>query len=351
MYRQILVIVGYILLTVVVCTFFILNSSKFITGSNLSKFSVVKMDNIQRMNEVSEEMGINNSKNGYGDKSNKLNFKDDDEMISDQAGKPNVLIIIEETVESSSHLGQLRDILNHLRLRHEWRYPTSYFGDLEEQEKLFDIVILLNLESYSQMEYENQAVLKSYCKDHGVGIVVFHWHRGDTKDHDLVPVREYLLNKISAYTINPDCPIWRLTRDGGELTRWLDGAKGWVAFDMSDHRSDIYVPVSMARMAATTRDEYHTVGYLDTGDADGIPKLVLGNNLDFWLHHSMLLDALHFLTKGRITISLKRSVVIDIDDIFPGKHDKIRLNDVFVSIFSLLHRLDVEGRSLTTAYC
>lgn len=57
----------------------------------------------------------------------------------------------------------------------------------------------------------------------------------------------------------------------------------------------------------------------DCGEFDGIQRILFGSGLEFWLHRLLLLDAMSFLSHGRLSTSLQRYIQVDIDDIFVGQ--------------------------------
>jgi heparan sulfate N-deacetylase/N-sulfotransferase NDST2 len=60
--------------------------------------------------------------------------------------------------------------------------------------------------------------------------------------------------------------------------------------------------------------------------------VLFGAGLKFWLHRLLFIDALSYLSRGRLSVSLKRYLLIDIDDIFVGeKGTRLRKNDVQVN--------------------
>ncbi|KAJ8405452.1 hypothetical protein AAFF_G00319250 [Aldrovandia affinis] len=67
----------------------------------------------------------------------------------------------------------------------------------------------------------------------------------------------------------------------------------------------------------------------DLGLHDGIQRVLFGNNLNFWLHKLVFVDAVSFLTGKRLSLSLDRYLLVDIDDIFVGKEGtRMKVPDV-----------------------
>ena len=79
----------------------------------------------------------------------------------------------------------------------------------------------------------------------------------------------------------------------------------------------------------------------DCGEFDGIQRIFFGSGLDFWLHRLLFLDAMSFLSHGRLSTSLQRYIQVDIDDIFVGqKGTRLTPSDVEVNLnwYLLLER-------------
>lgn len=74
----------------------------------------------------------------------------------------------------------------------------------------------------------------------------------------------------------------------------------------------------------------------DLGLHDGIQRVLFGNNLNFWLHKLVFVDAVAFLTGKRLSLSLDRYLLVDIDDIFVGKEGtRMKVTDVEVGSLGL----------------
>lgn len=77
----------------------------------------------------------------------------------------------------------------------------------------------------------------------------------------------------------------------------------------------------------------HTSVVQDLGLHDGIQRVLFGHGLTFWLHKLVFVDAVAFLTSKRLSLSLDRYVLVDIDDIFVGKEGtRMKAADVEVRV-------------------
>jgi heparan sulfate N-deacetylase/N-sulfotransferase NDST2 len=72
--------------------------------------------------------------------------------------------------------------------------------------------------------------------------------------------------------------------------------------------------------------------FQDSGEVDGIQRVFFGAPLNFWLHKLIFVDALSYLSHGRLSTPLTRFIQLDIDDIFVGKQGiRLTRDDVVVS--------------------
>ena len=251
-----------------------------------------------------------------------------------QDTKPRVLVVVSEKIGYSPPVRQVHASLLFLRAKHEIRWANSWtsnslFDDLQEG-RAFDLVVIVNLYSYSHLSLPDRTLLRTYCLRNSVGMLILHWHSRLTLDEklDIVPLPIYNVENVIKYRINPLNHMWRITRDGGDISHGVRDTLPWVAFDLRNTSDISYDYVAIVKQE---KDEgNYTVGYVDNGNADGVRKVVLGNSLSFWFHHSIFLDALHHLTKGLISLPMKRTVIVDIDDIFLGKAGKMNESDVQV---------------------
>lgn len=109
----------------------------------------------------------------------------------------------------------------------------------------------------------------------------------------------------------------------------------WTVFQ-SNHST--YEPVLLAKTKSAESIPHmsvdaalHTTVMQDLGLHDGIQRVLFGNNLNFWLHKLVFVDAVSFLTGKRLSLPLDRYILVDIDDIFVGKEGtRMKVEDVKV---------------------
>uniref|UniRef100_A0A671L2Q9 Bifunctional heparan sulfate N-deacetylase/N-sulfotransferase 1 n=1 Tax=Sinocyclocheilus anshuiensis TaxID=1608454 RepID=A0A671L2Q9_9TELE len=127
-------------------------------------------------------------------------------------------------------------------------------------------------------------------------------------------------------TVNPKSPLLHVTRARQVFSGPLPG-DDWTVFQ-SNHST--YEPVLLAKTrSAESTGLMHTSVVQDLGLHDGIQRVLFGHNLSFWLHKLVFVDALSFLTAKRLSLSLERFILVDIDDIFVGKEGtRMKVADV-----------------------
>lgn len=192
------------------------------------------------------------------------------------------------------------------------------------------------------MDSWNRQLLDKYCRDYNVGIIAF--ARPDEALYN-AQVRDFPLfvhTKLSLrhYEINAASPVLRVTR-AGEIAHGILPSDEWTVF-AANHST--YEPLAWAKMNLGGASEFpasdavlEEIRYVpvihDRGYFDGVRRVFFGNGLTFWLHKLLLLDTLSFLSHGKLSISLDRYVLVDVDDIFVGRPGtRMKRDDVEVNL-------------------
>uniref|UniRef100_A0A2I3G5F2 Bifunctional heparan sulfate N-deacetylase/N-sulfotransferase 1 n=1 Tax=Nomascus leucogenys TaxID=61853 RepID=A0A2I3G5F2_NOMLE len=137
-------------------------------------------------------------------------------------------------------------------------------------------------------------------------------------------------------SINPKSPLLYVTRPS-EVEKGVLPGEDWTVFQ-SNHST--YEPVLLAKTRSSESIPHlgadaglhaalHATVVQDLGLHDGIQRVLFGNNLNFWLHKLVFVDAVAFLTGKRLSLPLDRYILVDIDDIFVGKEGtRMKVEDV-----------------------
>lgn len=222
----------------------------------------------------------------------------------------------------------------------------------------------------------NRDLLNKYCRHYNVGIIGF------LQASSLPSVKNKenptLLKKLGALPlfIQPHHRLenYQLCSNGNLLRIGRAGATSlgtvsetdWLVFHWFENESkNSYISVSKAKPSSLHLDNYEfdsntnlsdffnmstlksaqyersllTTVVQDNGSFDGIRRVIFGNNLNYWPHKMIFLDALSHLSNGKLKLPLQRYLQIDIDDIFVGERGT-RLTKIDVeALIQFQHRL------------
>uniref|UniRef100_U3IL78 [heparan sulfate]-glucosamine N-sulfotransferase n=1 Tax=Anas platyrhynchos platyrhynchos TaxID=8840 RepID=U3IL78_ANAPP len=199
----------------------------------------------------------------------------------------------------------------------------------------YTIVIYENILKYVSMDSWNRELLEKYCVEYSVSIIGFHKaNENSSPSTKLKGLPLHLYNNIALKdcVVNPQSPLLRITKAPRVEKGPLPG-EDWTVFQFNH---STYQPVLLTElqtsqpppMALPKAALYATV-IQDLGLHDGIQRVLFGNNLTFWLHKLIFIDAISFLSGKKLTLSLDRYILVDIDDIFVGKEGtRMNVNDV-----------------------
>eukprot|EP00095_Tigriopus_kingsejongensis_P012066 maker-scaffold60_size442463-snap-gene-0.29 protein:Tk12066 transcript:maker-scaffold60_size442463-snap-gene-0.29-mRNA-1 annotation:"heparan sulfate n-deacetylase n-sulfotransferase" len=188
----------------------------------------------------------------------------------------------------------------------------------------YGVVFFEDFRAYLDMDDWNRDILDKYCKMFKVGIVALvptsEFERGqltplqDRRHGRPLPLAwEQQRTQLSNLTVNVSSSMLRLTRGGQTLYGDLSGR--WGSFQTTNPN---YGAVAWTQNPKDLQS--NTVVLQDFGQLDGIRKVLFGGPIGHWVNILLFLDSLSWLSQNRISISLTRYVLVDIDDIFVGKN-------------------------------
>uniref|UniRef100_A0A674P823 [heparan sulfate]-glucosamine N-sulfotransferase n=1 Tax=Takifugu rubripes TaxID=31033 RepID=A0A674P823_TAKRU len=252
--------------------------------------------------------------------------------------QPVILVFIESIY---SQLGQeIVAILESSRFRYRTELAPGK-GDLptltEHNRGRYTLIIYENILKYVNLDAWNRDLLDKYCMEYGVGVVgFFRATENSLLSAQLKGFPLYLRSHLGLrdYRINPNAPLLYITKPNQVEPGPLPG-DDWTVFQ-SNHST--YEPV----LLASTRSSevlahfgpnplwaFHPTVVQDLGLHDGIQRVLFGNNLNYWLHKLVFVDAIAYLTGMRLCLSLDRYILVDVDDIFVGKEGtRMKVSDV-----------------------
>ncbi|RXM29794.1 Bifunctional heparan sulfate N-deacetylase/N-sulfotransferase 2 [Acipenser ruthenus] len=249
---------------------------------------------------------------------------------------PMVLVFVESQY---SQLGQeIVAMLESSRFKYHTEIAPGK-GDMpmltERGRGRYALVIYENVLKYVNLDAWNRELLDKYCADFGVGMIgFFKANENSLLSAQLKGFPLFLHSNLGLrdYRINPAAPLLYVTR-ANEVEQGPLPGDDWTVFQ-SNHST--YEPVLLASTKSSEavaqlsehRAEHATV-VQDLGLHDGIQRVFFGNNLAFWLHKLVFIDAIAHLTGRRLCLPLDRYLLVDIDDIFVGKEGtRMKVSDV-----------------------
>ncbi|XP_053112575.1 bifunctional heparan sulfate N-deacetylase/N-sulfotransferase 4 isoform X5 [Hemicordylus capensis] len=249
---------------------------------------------------------------------------------------PTVLLFVESQY---SQLGQdIIAILESSRFQYQMVIASGK-GDIpplaDNGKGKYILVIYENILKYTSMDSWNRELLEKYCAEYSVSIIGFHKANENSLSSTRLkgfPLHLYNNVALQDCLVNPQSPLLRITKAPRVEKGPLPG-EDWTVFQynhstyqpvlLTEFQASKPFPASLPKMAL-----YATV-LQDLGLHDGIQRVLFGNNLNFWLHKLIFIDAISFLSGKRLTLSLDRYILVDIDDIFVGKEGtRMNIKDV-----------------------
>uniref|UniRef100_A0A2I2YS54 Bifunctional heparan sulfate N-deacetylase/N-sulfotransferase 1 n=1 Tax=Gorilla gorilla gorilla TaxID=9595 RepID=A0A2I2YS54_GORGO len=203
----------------------------------------------------------------------------------------------------------------------------------------FALIIYENILKYVNLDAWNRELLDKYCVAYGVGIIgFFKANENSLLSAQLKGFPLFLHSNLGLKdcSINPKSPLLYVTRPS-EVEKGVLPGEDWTVFQ-SNHST--YEPVLLAKTCSSESIPHlgadaglhaalHATVVQDLGLHDGIQRVLFGNNLNFWLHKLVFVDAVAFLTGKRLSLPLDRYILVDIDDIFVGKEGtRMKVEDV-----------------------
>ncbi|XP_054370613.1 bifunctional heparan sulfate N-deacetylase/N-sulfotransferase 4 isoform X2 [Molothrus ater] len=199
----------------------------------------------------------------------------------------------------------------------------------------YTIVIYENILKYVSMDSWNRELLEKYCVEYSVSIIGFHKANENSSPSSRLkglPLQLYNNVALRDCVVNPRSPLLRITK-APRLEQGPLPGQDWTVFQFNH---STYQPVLLGELqparptpASLPRAALHATVIQDLGLHDGIQRVLFGNNLTFWLHKLIFIDAISFLSGKKLMLSLERYILVDIDDIFVGKEGtRMNINDV-----------------------
>uniref|UniRef100_A0A8D3CKH3 [heparan sulfate]-glucosamine N-sulfotransferase n=1 Tax=Scophthalmus maximus TaxID=52904 RepID=A0A8D3CKH3_SCOMX len=232
--------------------------------------------------------------------------------------EPVVLVFVESIY---SQLGQeIVAILESSRFHYRTEIAPGK-GDMptltEHNRGRYTLIIYENLLKYVNLDAWNRDLLDKYCAEYGVGVIGFYKaHENSLLSAQLKGFPLFLHSHLGLrdYRINPSAPLLYITKPNQVEQGPLPG-DDWTVFQ-SNHST--YEPVllastksseALAHFGPSHLRALHATVVQDLGLHDGIQRVLFGNNLNYWLHKLVFVDAIAYLTGKRLCLSLDRHIL------------------------------------------
>ncbi|CAL1537160.1 unnamed protein product [Lymnaea stagnalis] len=206
--------------------------------------------------------------------------------------------------------------------------PTLVLSDLNVPR--YVLLVFDDYASYLRLDARRRSLLDDYCKKYKVGILALTQSKRSSETEVSVEFKLKLQHglKLKKFKLNTEVDFWRVAKRD---MVWLEDlpSSDWTIFSV---KHSTYRPVAFSTVDPTWRgsgtnvskQEFGCVVALhDRGLLDGVERVILGLDLSFWLNAIIAMDAMTYLTNGRLGLPLDRLLQIDIDDMFVG-HTGIR---------------------------
>ncbi len=191
----------------------------------------------------------------------------------------------------------------------------------------FGAIFFEDFRFFLQMDPWNRDLLLKYCKMFDVGIVSL-VPSGDLpfdeevtlKSGEPLPFTVRTGPDLRDFSVTANATMLRVTRGGQTEPGPIPHGEDWVTF-MPRH--DTYSSVASAKLVEEDDErggDERSLVLQDHGKLDGVRKVLFGGQLRHWVNKLLLLDALHWVSKGKVAVPLTRYILVDIDDVFVGKH-------------------------------
>ncbi|KYO47447.1 hypothetical protein Y1Q_0001241 [Alligator mississippiensis] len=239
---------------------------------------------------------------------------------------PTVLLFVESQY---SQLGQdIIAILESSRFQYQMVIAPAK-GDIppltDNGKGKYTLVIYENILKYVSMDSWNRELLEKYCVEYSVSIIGFHKANENSSPSTKLkgfPLHLYNNVPLKDCFVNPQSPLLHITKAPRVEMGPLPG-EDWTVFQFNH---STYQPVLLTELqtsrplpASLPKTALYATVIQDLGLHDGIQRVLFGNNLTFWLHKLIFIDAISFLSGKKLTLSLDKYILVDIDDIFVGK--------------------------------
>ena len=198
------------------------------------------------------------------------------------------------------------------------------FGLFLREDPEFAAVVFTSLRAYMQLSKDDRRLLSEYCAHYKVGMIVF-VTSPDTGQDDL-PIIALPLKNPTEYTVNKSSQILRITKPADSIK--LNAVyKPWYHFKMPDSSSTSSSSTTTTSSSPSSsviayahgtdalgRTGKYPVAIVSTGATSGERTVFFNNGFHVWVERMLFLDALFYVSRGRLNMPMERYILVDVDD-------------------------------------
>lgn len=239
---------------------------------------------------------------------------------SKDSKKRNEICIILETLHSKSGLNIIK-YTEAVKKKHVKIFQKDYVLKSTEAILKCQVIILEKFERFSSK------AISDTCEKHNISVIGFITSQKSKTAVYNFPIKFYGNVSLRDYQITSASNMFRVLKTE-QTDKGIIPLTNWVVFS-TNHST--FLPLATAKVIFGGKNKHISkcVVLFDKGQLDGVRKIVFGNTLQYWLHIPMFLEAISFFTEQYW--SLKRYILVDIDDIFVGKSGmRLKESDVEV---------------------
>ncbi|XP_033123011.1 bifunctional heparan sulfate N-deacetylase/N-sulfotransferase 4-like [Anneissia japonica] len=240
-----------------------------------------------------------------------------------------MVLVLAEDSQSKNSLSSIVCVTleaKHFKYRKRLLSEGSLPSLTQHGQGLYSVIIFESLNSYIYLDTNDRTMLDDYCREFNVGIFAFAVSSKNeitlSSPVGNLPIHMDKQLSLRDLEVNPKSQVLRITKAGGKINTEADN---WTVFH-GNHST--YQPIVTGQIKSDSVQQishgmhsnavFHTTAVLDQGSYDGVKRIFFGHNFQIWIHYPLFFDSLHYLSNGRITCTLERYIMVDIDDIFVG---------------------------------
>ena len=288
---------------------------------------------------------------------------------------PSVLIFSQ--YEKLTLQNKLKETLNSFKVNFDivvWNRPEDnllVFPRLEDRYRnpRYQAFIFTSHHIYDQFDIYSKDILKKYCTDFNVGIIMFANPKTDSSyKMSSLPIEVLSGNNIILEKMHVlNSKLLKITKHNNVLNKEAMHGNKHAVFATNNLSSfEVIAYVEGVNESKTKYDskifDLHKSStgeafknaasiLLDKGSHDGINKILFGSTLaTSFLHQLIFLDALSHISNGSIGYGRNRYIQIDIDDVFVGSTGKKLLPDdvkVLLLVMMVYHLILIPNLQLS----